>query len=287
MTLGPQKQRQQHYGHHITDPYHIDRISQTKQRHQQQRIKNNCDDGNLSARLIQQMLEQDENNVTLSVEGDMKMNNDNVHIESEQHAFHGFVCRPLLFNFSSSFHFLPSGETGYDLHWKLETEKSITISIAQEPKQTKLLPGHQLSLIVPKTSLHPHPLYHDFSNVTKMNIVGPKGGRIDSFPVVLHTILENVDQTSLFYNLIHWSEHGRYVVITNPKLFVEKVIPFYFKGQNDATFYRQISTYGFVSHTNGCHTKEKLHCYHAMFLRGHRHLTFCICRLRNHTNTTQ
>jgi HSF-type DNA-binding len=82
----------------------------------------------------------------------------------------------------------------------------------------------------------------------------------------------------LFHTIIHWDDHGRSFVITNMELFILQVIPFYFKGQTKASFFNhQMNRYAFRRLTpNHADPNVTTTFYHAMFLRGRRHLAFHI-----------
>jgi hypothetical protein len=68
----------------------------------------------------------------------------------------------------------------------------------------------------------PH-VYHDFSNVPDaVGVVRKKtGGVTQPFPEKLHTMLENVEDTST----VSWLSHGRAFLVRRPAEFTSKIMP--------------------------------------------------------------
>jgi hypothetical protein len=68
----------------------------------------------------------------------------------------------------------------------------------------------------------PH-VYHDFSNVPDaVGVVRKKtGGVTQPFPEKLHTMLENVEDTSI----VSWLPHGRAFLVRKPSEFTSQIMP--------------------------------------------------------------
>jgi HSF-type DNA-binding len=256
------------------------------------------------ARLIQFVLERDEPNILsqqCDAENVNEQNNErlSIPISTNETSFLDHTtmssCKELYYSSENA--------TTTPIESCSDTNTNITstiISYPSPPSQTRpksrrsptkhIAKKKHWDIIAPTPTVLCHPLYRDYSNLTETDLVGKKAGRIDSFPVILHTILENVDQISLFHDIIHWNDHGRSFTITNMDFFTEKVIPFYFKGQTKASFfYHQMNSYAFLCLTKQVATNENTF-YHAMFLRGLRHLAFYIRRQRqqqNHKSSVQ
>ena len=69
-----------------------------------------------------------------------------------------------------------------------------------------------------------------------------RGGVSISFPLKLHAVLDQVEQDGLSH-VISWQPHGRCFVIHNPKVFVEEVMPHYFRQSKLTSFQRQLNLY--------------------------------------------
>ena len=81
--------------------------------------------------------------------------------------------------------------------------------------------AQQLSPLPTKKGV-PH-VYHDFSNVPDaVGVVRKKtGGVTQPFPEKLHTMLENVEDTST----VSWLSHGRAFLVRRPAEFTSKIMP--------------------------------------------------------------
>ena len=65
--------------------------------------------------------------------------------------------------------------------------------------------------------------------------------KIDKFLLKLYEILNN----KKYSKIIHWSQDGSFIVITNIQALSQKVLPIYFKHQNYSSFVRQLNIYNF------------------------------------------
>jgi hypothetical protein len=69
-----------------------------------------------------------------------------------------------------------------------------------------------------------------------------KGGVTISFPLKLHSVLDQVERDGLAH-VISWQAHGRCFVIHKPKEFVDHVMPSYFRQSKLTSFQRQLNLY--------------------------------------------
>ena len=63
----------------------------------------------------------------------------------------------------------------------------------------------------------------------------------DKFLLKLYEILSKEE----YSKIIHWSQNGSYIVITNIHLLAKKILPIYFNHQNYSSFVRQLNMYNF------------------------------------------
>ena len=62
-----------------------------------------------------------------------------------------------------------------------------------------------------------------------------------NFLIKLNQILEN----SKYYDIIHWDNSGKYLIISNISKFSDIILPLYYKHNNYASFVRQLNIYDF------------------------------------------
>ena len=62
-----------------------------------------------------------------------------------------------------------------------------------------------------------------------------------NFLLKLYQILENEE----YKDIIHWSEDGKYFIVTNLHDFTENILPKYYKHNNYSSFIRQLNMYDF------------------------------------------
>ena len=91
-----------------------------------------------------------------------------------------------------------------------------------------------------------------------------RGGAPSSFPLKLHSLLDQIEQDGLAH-VISWQPHGRAFVVHKPKEFVNSVMPHYFRQTKITSFQRQLNLYGFNRITKG---QDNRGYYHELFLRG-------------------
>jgi len=123
--------------------------------------------------------------------------------------------------------------------------------------------------------------YRDFANetMTPSDLSSkrkPKGGVTVPFPLKLHEMLDEIEKDGLA-SVISWQPHGRAFVVHKPLLFVEKVLPEYFKQSKFSSFQRQLNLYGFSRLSAG---KDKGGYYHELFLRGKPTLSLKMVRTK-------
>jgi hypothetical protein len=109
------------------------------------------------------------------------------------------------------------------------------------------------------------------------NIKASRGGVHNPFPAVLHGMMEQASGKG-YSDIISWQPHGRAFLIRDPKAFVVKVLPKYFKHSKLSSFQRQLSLYGFVRLTHD--GTDRGAYYHECFLRGRPFLCSKINRTR-------
>lgn len=114
-----------------------------------------------------------------------------------------------------------------------------------------------------------HFLQHNYRDLASEPTVGTGVASLtcDSFPMILHKILDNEN----YIHIISWQPHGRAFIIRDWSLFQQFITPKYFpRTKKVASLKRQFNLYGF----------ERLSCgpdqgayYHEAFLRGMPELT--------------
>lgn len=85
-----------------------------------------------------------------------------------------------------------------------------------------------------------------------VRVVSGSGFRyVVPFPWRLHQMLEAIDQVG-DSSIVSWLPDGQHFQVHNPQLFVQKVIPKFFKKQKSyKSFQRQLHLYGFQRETDG------------------------------------
>lgn len=96
------------------------------------------------------------------------------------------------------------------------------------------------------------------------------------FPIKLHIMLANMEMQGTNH-IASWFPHGRAFIIHQPKLFVEKIMPEYFKQSKMTSFNRQLNLYGFNRITKG---QDRGGYYSEYFLRGKPFLTKLLKRFK-------
>ena len=81
-----------------------------------------------------------------------------------------------------------------------------------------------------------------------------KKGEYPNFLLRLYQILENES----YKNIIHWTEDGKYFVISNLHDFTEQILPKYYKHNNFSSFIRQLNMYDFHKKKSG----QNEHIFH-------------------------
>lgn len=88
------------------------------------------------------------------------------------------------------------------------------------------------------------------SGALRLKSVGSRGGVAVSFPVLLHQMLSSAQQEH-FDHIVSWQPHGRCFRVHKPQLFVDLVMPRFFKQSKLTSFQRQLNLYGFSRLTTG------------------------------------
>ena len=81
-----------------------------------------------------------------------------------------------------------------------------------------------------------------------------KKGEYPNFLLKLYQILENES----YKNIIHWTEDGKYFIISNLHDFTEQILPHYYKHNNYSSFIRQLNMYDFHKKKSG----QNEHIFH-------------------------
>ena len=105
------------------------------------------------------------------------------------------------------------------------------------------------------------------------------GNDNETFPFKLHKMLEYIedDPSGQFSNVISWRPHGRAFIINKPHIFVDDVLPRFFKQTKLTSFQRQLNLYGFERLTRG---DDAGAYYHELFLRGREFLVSRMVRTK-------
>lgn len=96
------------------------------------------------------------------------------------------------------------------------------------------------------------------------------------FPWRLHQILDDMHESG-DTSIISWVPDGRHFHVHNPTLFVEEIIPKFFKQKSFKSFQRQLHIYGFQRVAD--FPNQGAYC-HEKFIRGNRKLSLEITRIK-------
>ncbi len=89
-----------------------------------------------------------------------------------------------------------------------------------------------------------------------VRVVSGSGFRyVVPFPWRLHQMLEEIEQAG-DAQVVSWLPDGQHFQVHNPQLFVQEVIPKFFKQKSYKSFQRQLHLYGFQRETEG-HNRGK------------------------------
>ena len=77
---------------------------------------------------------------------------------------------------------------------------------------------------------------------TKINYV--EAVNKDQFPSKLYQMLESVDRLD-FAHVVSWLPHGKSFQVQDPDLFMDLVVPQFFKATKYRSFQRQLNLWGF------------------------------------------
>jgi len=105
---------------------------------------------------------------------------------------------------------------------------------------------------------------------------GHRGGVAVPFPEKLHFMLGCIDSEGLA-DIVRWQPHGRCFMVHQPKEFLAKVMPKYFRQSKLTSFQRQLNLYGFSRLTTG---PDRGGYYHELFVRGRMDLCKRMIRTR-------
>ena len=124
--------------------------------------------------------------------------------------------------------------------------------------------------------------YHDHADDPKVGAdihqaKTHRGGIKVPFPMLLHKVLNEVDQEGLS-SILSWQPHGRSFLVRKPKKFEQLLMPRYFTQCSKlSSFQRQLNIYGFKRITQGL---DRGGYYHEYFLRGRSDLSVFVQRKR-------
>jgi hypothetical protein len=163
---------------------------------------------------------------------------------------------------------------------KRRRSMSSSKSSSDEPsnKKTKGKKGRSSRLTTTTKGFKRHFATHNYHDYARMkpsqleidHIKASRGGVSNPFPAVIHGMMEEAEENG-FADIISWQPH-------EPKAFVAKVLPKYFKHSKLSSFQRQLSLYGFVRLTHD--GPDRGTYYHECFLRGRPFLCPKIQRTR-------
>ena len=98
-----------------------------------------------------------------------------------------------------------------------------------------------------------------------------KKGEYPNFLLKLYQILDNES----YKDIIHWTEDGKYFIISNLHDFTEMILPKYYKHNNYSSFIRQLNMYDFHKKKSG----QNEHVFHHQnFIRNRKDLLKLIKR---------
>ena len=98
-----------------------------------------------------------------------------------------------------------------------------------------------------------------------------KKGEYPNFLLKLYQILENES----YKDIIHWTDDGKYFIISNLHDFTEMILPKYYKHNNYSSFIRQLNMYDFHKKKSG----QNEHVFHHQnFIRNRKDLLKLIKR---------
>jgi hypothetical protein len=104
---------------------------------------------------------------------------------------------------------------------------------------------------------------HD-ENKGSVRVVSGSGFRyVVPFPWRLHQMLEDIEKMG-DESVVSWLPDGNHFQVHNPQLFMQRVIPKFFKQKSYKSFQRQLHLYGFQRVLEG-HNRGKI--YHVLSMR--------------------
>jgi len=100
-------------------------------------------------------------------------------------------------------------------------------------------------------SMPPH-TYRDHANSTlvpapaevPMIDTKSRGGVVNPFPLVLHTLLERAE-VDHYSQIVSWKPHGRSFQVHDKERFAKQILPLYFRQTQFGSFQRQLNLYSF------------------------------------------
>lgn len=110
----------------------------------------------------------------------------------------------------------------------------------------------------------------------KFRRTSQRGGVAIPFPEKLFTMLSEAEERG-FDHIVSWQPHGRCFIVHKPSLFVETIMPQYFRQTKMTSFQRQLNLYDFNRFSRG---RDRSGYYHELFLRGKPDLCKRIMRVR-------
>jgi HSF-type DNA-binding len=105
-----------------------------------------------------------------------------------------------------------------------------------------------------------------------------QGGITNTFPIKLHSMLQDLKQRGSYSDIVCWSEKGNSFVVLKPRDFTNLLLPVYFRTKKFSSFQRQLNAYGFTKF-NLYACQEDIHVYyHNFFHRDHPDRLKCVKR---------
>jgi HSF-type DNA-binding len=104
------------------------------------------------------------------------------------------------------------------------------------------------------------------------------GGITQTFPIKLHTMLDEIEQKGLHCEIIRWSMKGDSFIIFKPIEFAKVLLPIYFRTKKLSSFQRQLNGYGFSKFNLQASIEDIQIYYHPDFHRDRADLLKLVTR---------
>lgn len=114
----------------------------------------------------------------------------------------------------------------------------------------------------------------DDENKGSVRVVSGSGFRyVVPFPWRLHQMLDDIEKAG-DDAVVSWLPDGRHFQVHNPQVFMQRIIPKFFKQKSYKSFQRQLHLYGFQRVLEGRNRGESMSCVCAHLYSA---IPFCEC----------